>query len=624
MFDFLRKLERSPFLWAVYGLIIATFVGGYMPCVGQGAQDGGGNQAFVKVAGEEIGYQELALGREFAVTEDWLNQLTSKEFAAFLTQIGAGRSVRFLRLDSQAKLTAVLNSFAGLKSPIEADPLQLFNAPPDARSPLEEERIFEDLIEGFLVADLALSIGLDVSSDELAERIMGAYRFSNNEGKFEKARYDAFSNLEAGLESFVRREILRERVIELVRSMVALDPAEVRFYADGAGIKVNLEVIELRVSTLANAIAPTLSDESVAAYLASNEEAVKTFYDAAENANRFGQVEKVPFGGIFFKATAVEGDEAATAKSFDDALARADEARKAIKAIRKTKDEEGNKPSWDEAFKTVAKEKSEDEATKESGGVFPAKTAEELGADAFGGDMASAVFSTKIGRVSKPIKGSAGYWLVIPGEHTEPSPTFEAAKGGIARELLSGDKATESFDATSKELIDAANASPTTSLTEIVVAWRATKGFAADTSAFPVRETGDFARLPETGVAVTPDELGKVPQVGTSRELVEAAFALTSEKPVASRPFQTQDADARFVVRLKSRTEIPAEERTALESSIRERIELMRASQSYRSLVKTLVRTAEKDQTLVRTGAYRALISQAVENLESKQKRATP
>ncbi len=173
-------------------------------------------------------------------------------------------------------------------------------------------------------------------------------------------------------------------------------------------------------------------------------------------------------------------------------------------------------------------------------------------------------------------------------------------------------------------MIAASQAAPETSLSDIVVAWRATRGFAENTSAFPVRETGDFARLPESGIAVTPGELGQVPKVGTSRELVEAAFSLTSEKPVADRSFQTDDADARFLIRLKGRTELPAEERTALEKNIRGRLELMRSSQSYRGLVQNLIRNAEREQTLVRTRAYRALMSQAVKNLESKQKRATP
>jgi len=624
LFDFLRKLERSPFLWAIYGLIIATFVGGYMPCVGQGAQDAGGGEAFVQVAGEDIGYTELTLGREFSVTKDWLNQLTSKEFAQFLKQVGAGRSVRFLRLSSQDKLVAVLNSFAGLKSTVETDPMQLFNAPPDARSPLEEERIIEDLIEGYLVADLALGIGLDVGREELADRIMGSYRFSNNDGEFESARYDAFGNLKSQLESFVRREVLRERVIELIRSMVAVDPAEVRFFANGAGTKINLEIIEIRPSTLASAIAPTLSDEEVATYLAANEEGVKASYDAPENADRFAQVEKVPFSAMFFAAAAVEGDEEATAKAWDEAYERAKEARKAVKVARKTADEEGNKPSLDEAFKSVAIEKSEDPASKESGGVIPAQSAESLLAEPYGGEMAEAVFTASTGRLSRPIKGANGYWLMIPRTHTEPSPSFKDAKTGIARELLATDKAIEGFDATRKELVAAAQAASDKPLSEIVVAWRASRGFAADVSAFPVRDTGDFTRLPSAGFAVAPSELGKIPTVGTSRELAEAAFALNAESPVADQAFQAEGADASFVIRLKSRTELPAEERAALEKTIRERLELMRASQSYRALVHSLVRNAEREQTLVRTGTYRALISQAVENLEAEQKRATP
>jgi hypothetical protein len=624
LFDFLRKLERSPFLWAVYGLIIATFVGGYMPCVGQAGPEGGSNEPYVRVAGETIGYTDLTLGREFSVTQDWLDQLTNKDFSQYLSQVGAGRSARFLRLGTQENLVGVLNSFSGLRSPIDTDPLQAFNAPRDARSALEIKRILDDLIEGYLVADLALQIGLDVSSEDLANRIMGSYRFSDNDGKFDKARFDAFSNLQTGLEAFVRREILRERVIDLMRSMVAVAPAEVRFFADGAGTKVNLEVVEIRSSTLANAIAPTLNDDEVSSYLEENQEAVKAFYDAEENTNRFGQVEKVPFSGMFFAATAVEGDDGATAKARGDARKRAKDALKAAKAKGREKDEEGNKLDPRAAFRSVAGELSEHEESKGSSGVFEGQSAEQLAAAPFGGDLAEAAFAARVGRASKAIKGSDGYWLIFPEEHSEPSPTFEVAKSGIARELLANDRGTEGFDAVIAELITLAKESPEMSLTEVVVAWRGKRGFAPDVSAFPVRETGDFTQLPEGGGPVAPTGLGEVPKVGTSREMVEAAFQLNEENLVPDRAFQPDGSDARFVIRLKSRTELGAEERTALETSIRARLELLRAAQSYRSLVQTLVRKAERDQRLERTSTYRQLIAQAVKELESKKARATP
>ena len=62
MFDFLRRMEKSWVIWAMYGVIILMFVGGYIPCANVG-QSSGPTGALVKAGPHSFTASDLQMAR---------------------------------------------------------------------------------------------------------------------------------------------------------------------------------------------------------------------------------------------------------------------------------------------------------------------------------------------------------------------------------------------------------------------------------------------------------------------------------------------------------------------------------------------------------------------------------
>jgi len=407
-----------------------------------------------------------------------------------------------------------------------------------ARQQRVKELVMDKLIERELLAQEARHLGYVVTQDEVEDligdgKIIGlGYPLKVPVQKDGKFNYDTFKNyvqFQLGMtpQRFIeeqKKELAASRVRDLLRSSVTVSPEEVKAEFVRKGRQVNLEYVRFAPDRYKSDIAPT--DAEIADYAAKNDAKLKASYDehkfVYENAPK-----KLHLRQILVKVaepTSPENEKAAQKKA--DALrARLDKG---------------------EAFAKVAKDASQDDASKARGGDLgwrargttnlPTETEEKLFA-AKPGD--------KTGNLVGPVKGPSGFTITKVEGVREGTVPYDQAKLELAESKLREEKAKARAQADAEAAVAKAKAAPTKTLKELYPA-------AADDKAEASRAEPQAPRAEETGLfaARGTREGILVEGIGPSKELGKAAFGLTSEAPVAG-PFEV--AGNYVVVRLKER-----------------------------------------------------------------------
>ena len=196
-------------------------------------------------------------------------------------------------------------------------------------------------------------------------------------------------------------------------------------------------------------------------------------------------------------------------------------------------------------FAELAKQSSDDAATKARGGDLGWRA---RGGTNLQGEAEDKLFAAKNGAIVGPLKGNDGYVItqgrgLARGTH----PVREGASWSWPRRSCARNRASARAKAAAEAALAKAKENPTATLKTIFPPPSDTQeASGADAGAAPrVEETGLFAlRATPEGVVVE--------GIGVSNALAKAAFALTTDKPLAG-PFAI--GDNFFVVRLKERKE---------------------------------------------------------------------
>ena len=162
-----------------------------------------------------------------------------------------------------------------------------------------------------------------------------------------------------------------------------------------------------------------------------------------------------------------------------------------------------------------------------------------LGENAF----QTAAFSLEKGEVSQAIKGRNGYYVIRLMERKAPEvPSFDDVKERVEKRYRtekSKDLAREKAEEAVKELVQGASPEDFKKI-----------------DGFTLFDTGPFSRLRTY-----------IPKVGASPDLVEQAFSLTDENPLADKPFEINNGY--YIVRLKDRVSPTREEFLAEKETFR-------------------------------------------------------
>ena len=409
-----------------------------------------------------------------------------------------------------------------------------------------KEMVLDKLIERELLATMADKLGFVVTDDEVDDQIgdgtivrLGGAAVSvptlKKDGQFSYEALKTFvrMNLQQTPNAFVeeqKKEMLASRVRNLVRSSVTVSPDEVKAEFIRKNRQINLEYIRFMSRVQEAEIAPT--DEEIAAYAAKNEAKLKEIYEQKKFS-----YEKVPpqrrIHEILIKLP-------------KDADEKADKATLAKAQALVEKLKRGEKSTGKNAltFADLAKQSSDDPASKARGGDLGWRT---RGGTNLQGEAEGKLFEAKSGAIVGPLKGADGYIIAKVEGSREGHVPFDMAKMELAQEKLRQEQGVARAKAAAEAALAKANQNPTAPLKTVFPA-------PSDTQEASHTDAGATPRVEETGLIslrATPEGV-LIEGIGPSTALAKAAFALTTEKPLAG-PFAI--GDNYYVVRLKERKE---------------------------------------------------------------------
>jgi peptidyl-prolyl cis-trans isomerase D len=405
-----------------------------------------------------------------------------------------------------------------------------------------KELVMDKLIERELLTGMAGELGFAVTDDEVDDQIGdgkimtlgGGVPISvpnmQKDGHF---NYESFKNfvrisLQQTPNDFVaqqKKEMLASRVRNLVRSSVTVSPDEVKAEFVRKGRQINLEYIRFASRRHEADAAPT--EAEIAAYAAKNEAKLKEMYEQ----KKF----------LYEKAPAQRRLRQILVKVPHDADEKADKAAKAKAEGLAEKLKKGGKGA---TFPELAKTASDDTASKARGGDLGWRA---RGGTNLQGEAEDKLFAAKEGTIVGPLKGNDGYVITKVEGAREGQIPFDKAKLELAEEKLRQEQGVTRAKAAAEAALAKAKESPAATLKALYPA-------PTDTQEASGADPGSTPRVEETGLfslRATPEGL-VVEGIGVSNEVAKAAFALTTDKPLAG-PFSI--GDNFYVIRLKERKE---------------------------------------------------------------------
>jgi len=339
------------------------------------------------------------------------------------------------------------------------------------------------LLRSALLAWEGDRMGLTASDAEIRDYLKDS-GLVDGDGRLDRERVTQYAESEFGslrrFQERLRGDLLAEKTARLIWESAAVSDAEAR-----DAVRYQLEEVKIAAVKLDGRIMPkdlVVPEEAAQALLAKDPERVRKAYEARKSD--FDQPEQARVRHIL--ARFEPGDEAAK----QAARARIDAVRMRV---------EGG-----EDFAAVAKEASEDTATKESGG--------DLGFVSRGGvvkPLEDAAFAQAPGALGDVIESPQGFHLLRVEEHRPARVVpFEEAQAQVAAELTRRDAAAAVARTRAEKLSQAVRGGQ--SLVD-----------AARAEGLEILRPDPLRRRPD----------GYVPQIGSAPELVAAAFTLSLEKP---------------------------------------------------------------------------------------------
>ena len=646
MLETMRRHSRSPWIQVIFATLIAAFILTFYSGSRLAASLAGqAPEPMLEVAGTTIDSAELDLAMRLSPDAP---------------PPGANG---FEKLQLQQRYEKLRLPYSG-----GGTEMAQLTTPQDPIPAIQRQKVAAELIESVLVADEAKKLGLAVSDTELSRRVMQLERvfgisFRDENGQYDPKKYDTFVRFSLGstkslLESLLRREILRDKVAQIVTGGIQLTPAELDALVASDAKRTHLEFVALDAETIAGAL--TVTDADADAYVAAHEKEIAAAYEAKAD------VYKVPdrwnVHGILVAAPDKAGVPDDKKAEIDGQWAEKKKAAEAIKAdLDKawngetpldavTEGEEAPKGEAKKAtelqgedkakrlaafFAKVATEKSEHSMTKDSGGLFVDDLSPEaLTRSPFGAEVAKAVAATEPGKLVGPVEAPNGWWLLsvdkkIAGKTT---PLDAAVKRTLAADLVRAEHATAELDKIAQSVLAAAEATPTTALADVIKKWNLAHGGKED-GPLHAGETPALGKSPlealnggmEAMLGLPPksDDPNDIPGIGKNAEIAAAAAKLKAEAPVAKQIFKSEDGKTRYVVRrgndaIKQTPEADAK----VKESLGRMLTQTRRVEAWHGYVKKLLLAAEAGKQIKYTAEFKAAVDAEKARFDTAAKRS--
>ena len=372
------------------------------------------------------------------------------------------------------------------------------------------------LLRSALLAWQGEQMGLTASDAEIRDYLRDS-GLVDAAGQLDRERITQYAESEFGtvrhFQERLRSDLLAEKTARLISESATVSDAEAR-----DAVRYQLEEVKIAAVKIDGRTVPPeleLPAEAAEELLQKDPERVRKSYE--ERRSEFDRPEQVHLRHILVRFEEKDG-------------ASKQAARERIDAIRK-------RIEGGEDFTTVAREASEDPATKESGG--------DLGLVARGGvvkPLEDAAFSQETGVLGEVIESPQGFHVLrVEARQTASVVPFEQAQAQVATELARQDAAA---------------------------ALARTKAEALAEAVSEGQSLVDLARKQKLEI-LRPDALrrrpdGYVPQIGAAPELIAAAFTLTEEKPADPRIHSADENVFVLIELLERKTPTDAEIEQAL------------------------------------------------------------
>ncbi len=573
MLETMRRHSRSPWIQVIFATLIAAFVlTFYSGSKLAGALAGQTPEPMLEVAGTTIDSAELDLAMRLSPDAP---------------PPGANG---FEKLQLQQRYEKLRLPYSG-----GGTEMAQLTTPQDPIPTIQRQKVANELIEAVLVEQEAKKLGLGVSDAELSRRVMQLERvfgisFRDENGQYDPKKYDTFVRFSLGstkalLESLLRREILRDKVAQVVVGGIQLTPQELDALVASDAKRTHLEFVALDAETIAGAL--TVTDAEADAWAAAHEKEIQAAYDA--KADVYKVSDRWNVHGLLVAAPSKEGVPEDKKLEVE---AQWSEKRKAAEAIKADLEkawngetpldavaEEGAEAPAGEAkkatelqgedkakrlaafFAKTATEKSEHSMTKDSGGLFVDDlSAEALARSPFGAEVAKAVAATEVGKLVGPVEAPNGWWVLSVDKKIAGKTTAldAAVKRALATDLVRAERAGAELDKIAASVQAAAEATPTTALADVIKKWNVAHGGKEDGPLHP-SETPPLGKSPLEalnggmeallGLPAKSDDPNDIPGIGKNAEIAAAAAKLKADAPVAKQIFKSEDGKTRYVVR---------------------------------------------------------------------------
>jgi peptidyl-prolyl cis-trans isomerase D len=405
-----------------------------------------------------------------------------------------------------------------------------------AREQRLKEWVMDRIIDRELFAEEAQRLGYNVSAKEAEDMIMSGRMlvigyprrvdsYVYKDGKFDYERFKMLSQNELGVtvNHFIeiqQRELLADKMRELLRVGVKVAPDEVKQQFVDRGLQVSLEYARFPERRYEDEVGEATPAE-IAEYVKSHGPELKKQYD--ERSFLYKNLEKqARLRHIVIDVPKTDASADAQAK------AKLEDAAKKIKA------------GGD--FAALARELSSDERSKKRGGEIGWR---KKGMTGFGDAVDGKVFTGKQGDLVGPERTQRGWELIQLEATREGDVPLEDAEKEMAAEEVRKQKAMEKAKAEAQAVIDRVHKGE--KLDAIVPKDVANPNESAEEKQLKalVAKPGEPVKLQETGLFSRRGDM--VQDIGISKELSKRAFELKAGETAG--PFDV--GTAWVVVRVK-------------------------------------------------------------------------
>ena len=409
-----------------------------------------------------------------------------------------------------------------------------------------KETVMDALIERELLAQEAERLGINVSQKEAEDLIVDRQSFFSlgqqyplpayvlTDGQLNYERFKSWSQNQLGLTvvRFLdeqRRELMADRVRQLVFAGTQLLPDEVKEYYEQSQRQVNLQFVRFQPSRYKDELAVSAAD--IATYKTAHPTELKKYYD--EHSYLYKKLGKEAKLRRVLAILPPDAKPDAEAK----AKAKAEDALKRLRA--------------GEAFDGVAKALSDDAASRTRGGSMGWRKKGQTG---LGQALDDQIFAAEKGALLGPVKSDLGYEVMRVEDFREGDVAFEAVADEIAEEQLRNERANARAKADAEQAL--AKTQGGTTLEQLFP-----KPTDADESD-PAKRVNPPPAAQDTGLFARRGDL--VPDIGISPEVTKKAFEMKVGE--VAGPFEA--SSSWVVIRLKERKEPDLSEFSKRQASI--------------------------------------------------------